>query len=98
MIVRTTEDGSLRILHRFWRGSEPREKEVRWTECLETRDHSLIAAKSESKAGATRLAKARSLPPKPSANHPWQIRNRIDVELALAARREAGMYTQEKVR
>jgi hypothetical protein len=85
LVVRTTEDGSLRMLHRFWRGRETCERELKWKEYEESRSEQL----SEPKA----VEKPPTRPRRPAPNHPWRIRNQIEVELALAARRENDMYT-----
>jgi hypothetical protein len=85
MVVRTTEDGSLRILHRFWRGREARERELKWKEYEDSGEQPLAQPKTG--------VRTRSHPPRPGPNHPWRIRNRIEVELALAEKRERDMYT-----
>lgn len=86
LVVRTIEDGSIRIFHRFWRGSEPVDRELRWRE-YESAQKPQKSPKQATEKTARHYAS-------PSPNHPWRIRNQIDVELALAARREAGMHTQ----
>jgi hypothetical protein len=85
LVVRSTEDGSLRVFHRFWRGSEALERELRWRDYESPQKQQLPAKKVRERTPRHYAS--------PGPNHPWRIQNHIDAELALAARREAGMQT-----
>ncbi len=84
VLVRTLEQGDLRVVYRNRVG---REYVLPWAEHIP-------AQRMKSKRAAVVWSEAS----RPKANHPWRMRNQIEVELALAARKELEMYTQQEIR
>lgn len=93
VLVRETEDGTLRVIYRTMGGGEEREHELNWQE-FTGRPKEPPRQMSTEPASAPQPAR----PPRPGPNHPWRIRNHLDVQEALQARRELEMLTTPLIR
>ncbi len=85
VFVRSLENGEVRVVYRAPGGTEYL---LPWSE----------HKPAERQAEPVRRRAPWSERSRPKANHPWRIRNQLEVEQALAARREAGMCTAPKDR
>ena len=96
VLVRTTEDGGIRVIWRRLVSGEARE-EMRETELKWGEHQPLQREMTEAKLAETRTTlrppRERLAPTRPGANHPWRLKNNMDVAEALQAKRELGMQT-----
>jgi hypothetical protein len=76
VLVRSTENGDLRVIYRNPAG---REYDLQWTEYTAPKRFSVPA-----------VERTPSTKPhhRPGANHPWRLKNNMDVAMALAERRQ----------
>ncbi len=99
VVVRTTEDGSIRVIYqRLVSGKEReelRENELKWQEHHQPEHQSIQRELGET----TKLTNARPAPgnrfppPRPGASHPWRLKNNMDVAEARQAKRDLQMQT-----
>ena len=75
VLVRTSEGEALRVIYSARTG---REYELQWTEYQPAEP---VAKPIIERAPSTKA-------PRPAANHPWRLRNTMDVAIALAAKRQ----------
>ncbi len=88
VLVRTTENGALRVIYRSLVAGDMRECELMWRDC---QDQQKERVKVEP---AARVRRGNRLPPpSPAANHPWRLKNNMDVAEALQAKRELQIQT-----
>lgn len=92
VLVRTTEDGSLRVIYRRLVQGEMRENELKWQEHQPTQ-REMTEAKLADTRTPPRPPRDRLAPPRPGANHPWRLKNSMDVAEALQVKRELQMQT-----
>ena len=88
VLVRTTENGTLRVIYRSLVAGEMRECELKWRDCREQQKERVKMEPASPVCRDNRLP-----PPRPRANHPWRLKNNMDVAEALQAKRELGMQT-----
>lgn len=93
VVVRITEDGSIRVIYRRLVSGEKREdmreNELKWQEHRPTQREPI-----EAKLAEARTPRGDRLPrPRPGANHPWRLKNSMDVAEALQVKRELQMQT-----
>jgi hypothetical protein len=93
VVVRITEDGSIRVIYRRLvsgeKREEMRENELKWQEHRPTQREPI-----EAKLAEARTPRGDRLPrPRPGANHPWRLKNSMDVAEALQVKRELQMQT-----
>ncbi|MFN2601892.1 MAG: ISNCY family transposase [Gemmatimonadaceae bacterium] len=84
VLVRTLEDGEVRVVYRNRLGKEYL---LTWSEHIPA-----------PRANPERTGKFWCETSRPKANHPWHLKNRMDVGEALAAKKELEMYTQQEIR
>jgi hypothetical protein len=93
VVVRITEDGSIRVIYRRLvsgeKREEMRENELKWQEHRPTQREPIEAKLAEARTPrGDRLPRSR-----PGANHPWRLKNSMDVAEALQVKRELQMQT-----
>ncbi len=96
VVVRTTEDGSVRVIYRRLvsgaEREEMRETELKWQEHQPARQGPVNEKRAE--AGTPSGTPGHRLPPpRPRADHPWRLKNNMDVAEALQAKRDLQMLT-----
>jgi hypothetical protein len=83
VVVRTAEDGTLRVIYRVEAGiGAGHEHQLEWKE------HVAVPAAHKTKTRPPWTEACR-----PAPDHPWRLRNRIDIAAALEARAEAQNQT-----
>lgn len=93
VLVRTTEDGSLRVIYKRLVAGETRETELKWQEHREQQKERIKDTPDTKAINPRAGPNVLSTRPRPKANHPWRMRNGIEVAEALEAKRELQMYT-----
>ncbi len=89
VLVRTTENGTLRVIYKSLVAGGMRECELKWHEQAgEPRDRAKPLRVAVSANSVHRLP-----PPRPRADHPWRLKNNMDVAEALQAKRELRVQT-----
>ncbi len=97
VLVRTTEDGSVRIIYRAFNNGEEREHELRWQEFIQQKKER-AALEPKSQGSPSNAASRPHHSSRPSPRHPWIARNQYDVAVALKARAELEMHTTPELR
>ena len=98
VLVRTTEDGSLRVIYRRLVAGEMRENELKWHDHQEKQKEGQKERTNVKPIVTGARLDHRLTPRRPGPNHPWRIRNHFDVAEALEARRELEMLTTPQAR
>ncbi len=96
VLVRIIEDGSLRVIYRRLIAGETREHELKWQDGREQQRERPKETAHSKPIDPRTDPKPQSTPARPKPNHPWRIRNGIEVAEALQAKRELQLLTAPK--